>query len=162
MFNPNLKKAYTTHMGVLAKVISISKGDVVELGAGPFSTPLLHWLCKDMNRRLISYENDPEYYNYARQFRSRLHRIILVKDWDEVDFKAHRGVVFIDHNPFSRRATDTIKFKSSADYVVIHDTECERDFGVVWPHFKHIYTWRQCHPWVSVISNFKDLSNLEQ
>lgn len=159
MINPDLKKAYTTHMRTLIKVLNMSKGDVVELGAGPFSTPLLHWVCKDMNRKLISYEVDPEYYNYARQFRSPLHRIVQVNDWDEVDSNTHRGLVFIDHNPFDRRAPDTIKFKDSADYVVIHDTECEDDFKTIWPHFKYAYTWKGCRPWTSVVSNSKNLSD---
>lgn len=161
MINPDLKKAYTTYIGVLMKVVLISEGGVVELGVGPFSTPLLHWSCKDMNRRLISYEIDPEYYTYARQFRSRLHRIVLVKNWDEVNSKAHCGVVFIDHSPFDRRGVEAIKFKDSADYIVMHDTECKRPFRNVWSNFRHTYTWKQCRPWVSVVSNFKDLSIFE-
>ncbi len=131
---------------------------MVELGTGPFSTPLLHWVCKDMNRKLISYEIDPEYYNYARQFRSPIHRIKQVKDWDEVNSTIHRGLVFIDHNPFDKRAPDIIRFKDSADYVVIHDTECENNFKIIWPHFKYAYTWKDCRPWATVVSNSKDLS----
>lgn len=161
MLNADLRKSWTTHMGILVKVLLMSEGDVVELGAGPASTPLLHWICKDMNRRLISYENDPEFYNYARQFRSKLHRIVFVNDWDEVDNQTHRGVVFIDHGPFDRRGTDAIRFKDCADYVVIHDTESGRNFIEVQPHFKHIYTWKECRPWVSVVSNSKNLSGLK-
>lgn len=157
MINPDLRKAWTTHMGVLVKVLLMSQGDVIELGAGPSSTPLLHWICKEMNRKLISYEIDPDYYEYARQYRSSLHRIVLVRDWNEVDTKTYRGVVFIDHNPFNKREEDVVKFKDSADYIVIHDTDSERDFKIVWPNFKYAYTWKECRPWVSVVSNFKDL-----
>lgn len=162
MLNADLKKGYTTYMGVLIRVLITSQGDVVELGAGPFSTPLLHWICKDMNRKLISYEIDSKYYEYARQYRSWLHKIVLVNDWDEVDSKTHRGVVFIDHNPFNRRAPDTIKFKDNADYIVMHDTDCEQDFEVVWPNFKYNYTWKECRPWVSVVSNSSNLSFLKK
>lgn len=162
MLKPDLKKAYTTYMGVLIKVVLMSEGDVIELGAGPASTPLLHWLCKDMNRKLISYEIDPEYYEYARQYQSNLHRIRFVTNWDEVDTKTHRGLVFIDHNPFNRRGPDTIRFKDSADYIVMHDTDCEQDFQMVWPNFKNAYTWKDSRPWVSVVSNFKSLSSLEK
>jgi hypothetical protein len=160
MLQANLTKSWTTHMGVLVKVLLISSGDVVELGAGPFSTPLLHWVCKSMNRRLITYENNPEFYNYARQFRSRLHRIVFVKNWDEVDASTHRGLVFIDHAPATRRGTDVIRFKDSADYIVMHDTNSEKDYTNVWEHFKDTYTWKECRPWVSVVSNFKNLSKL--
>lgn len=147
-------------MGVLVRVLFMSEGDVVELGAGPNSTPLLHWVCKSMNRRLISYENDPEYYNYARQFQSKLHRIILVNNWDEIDTRTHRGLLFIDHGPSKRRGTDIVRFKDSADYIVIHDTEAKEHYDDVWRHFKHIYTWKESRPWTSVVSNFKDLSAL--
>lgn len=155
----NLNKTLTTHMGVLLKVLLISDGDVVELGAGPASTPLLHWVCKDMNRRLITYENNPEFYNFARLYRSKLHRIILVKNWDEdLDTKTHRGVVFIDHDPAIRRGTDVIRFKDSADFIVMHDTEEEKKNGYekIWSSFKYSYTWKECRPWTSVVSNFKE------
>lgn len=161
MIRVELGKAWTTHMGILVKVLFTSDGDVVELGAGPNSTPLLHWVCKDMNRRLISYENNPEYYDYARQFRSGLHRIVFVKNWDEVDAATRSGVVFIDHAPSPRRAVDAVRFKDSADYIVMHDTEAEKYYREAWPHFKYIYTWKESRPWVSVVSNFKDLSRLE-
>lgn len=156
----NLRKDWTTHMGVLTKVVLASSGDVLEFGSGPFSTPLLHWLCKDMNRLLISYENDLNFFKFAEQFESRLHRIRFVKDWDNIDTITHRGVVFVDHHPLERRETDAIRFKNSSDFVVIHDTEFEDTFKNVWSNFKHINTWKECRPWVSVVSNFRNLSQL--
>lgn len=157
----NLAKGWTSHMGVLTKVLLASAGDVLEFGSGPCSTPLLHWLCKDMNRLLISYENNPKFYNLARQYQSRLHRIRFVTNYNEVDAKTHRGLVFVDHDPDRvTRGDTTLLFKNSADYIVMHDTEAEDNYGYkkVWPHFKYIYTWKECQPWVSVVSNFKNLS----
>jgi hypothetical protein len=58
-----LSKNETTFVELLIRVLRVSEGDVVELGTGTTSTPLLHWLCKDMDRRLISYENDIDFYN---------------------------------------------------------------------------------------------------
>lgn len=158
--NINQEKAWTTHIGILVKVLLISEGDVIELGAGPYSTPLLHWICKDMHRKLISYENNPEYNDYARQFRSYFHKVVFVKDWDEIDCATHRGVVLIDHDPMTRRAVDAIRFKDSADFIVLHDTEKEGYYSEVWPHFKYIYIWKASRPWVSVVSNFKDVNGL--
>lgn len=160
MIKPNLGKDWTTHMGVLIKTLLISQGDVVELGVGPASTPLLHWLCKEMGRRITSYENNPDFFWYAKQFQSWLHQVVLVKNWDEVNPQPHRGIVFVDHSPSKRRATDIIRFKNSADYIVIHDTNAEKDYLEIWPHFKYSYTWKACRPWVSVVSNFNDLSKL--
>ncbi len=161
--NPNLSKNYTTHIGMLVKILERSKGDVVECGGGIFSTPLLHWVCKAMDRNLISYEQDPAYYQFERQFQSRQHIIRFVEDWDKIDTKTHRGMVFIDHHPPERRMIELERFKDSADFIVVHDTERQsREYNrqEVFDLFKHQYTWKACKPWTSVFSNFHDLSNL--
>lgn len=155
-------KNWSTHMALLIKVMLVSKGDVVEVGGGLYSTPLLHWMCKNMDRKLITYENDPTFIELAKGFQSENHHVIIIENWDEMDFKTHRGVVFIDHHPNERRAIDVINFKDSADYIVIHDTEDEQKhkWSKAWNHFKYRLDWKDCKPWTSVVSNFKDLSNL--
>lgn len=161
--NANLSKNYTTHMTMLIKVLLMSKGDVVECGGGIFSTPLLHWMCKFMDRNLITYENEPSYYAFERMFQSRQHRIRLVTDWDKIDTTTHRSVVFIDHHPPKRRMIETLRFKDSADFIIIHDTQRESgnyNKPEVLAQFKYRYDWKACKPWTSVFSNFYDLSNL--
>jgi len=159
----NLSKNYTTHIGTLVKILQMSKGDVIECGGGIFSTPLLHWLCKDMNRKLITYEQDPDYYVFERAFQSRQHVIRFVENWDDIKIPKHVGMVFIDHHPPERRMIETLRFKDVTDYIVIHDTEREsREYNLpeVFAQFKYRYDWKACKPWTSVVSNFKDLSNL--
>jgi len=151
-------------MTMLIKVLFASKGDVVECGGGVFSTPLLHWVCKFMDRELITYENDPAYFAFEHTFQSRQHRVRFIKDWDKIDTKTHRGVVFIDHHPPERRMIETMRFKDSADFIVIHDTERDsREYNKpeVFEQFKYHYDWKGCKPWTSVFSNFKDLSFLQ-
>ena len=53
----NAKKFWTTHMPVIIKFIQATEGRVLELGAGLFSTPLLHWLCAEKGRKLYTYED---------------------------------------------------------------------------------------------------------
>lgn len=148
-------------MPMLIKAVLASEGDVVEVGGGVFSTPLLHWLCKNLNRKVITYEDHPDFYKFSREFQSPLHRVRLIENWDAMDFKTHRGVVFIDHHPEFRRGIDAINFKNSADYIVMHDTERSGKYGYskVWQHFKYVHHDKGCKPWTSVVSNFKDLSN---
>lgn len=155
-------KSWSTHMPMLIKTVLISKGDVLEIGGGVFSTPLLHWLCKLQGRRLVTYENDPTTYEFVRQFQSHIHSVRWIDNWDEMDFKKHWGVVFIDHHPEPRRAVDAINFKDKADYIVMHDTEKPHKYGYdgVWEHFKYVHHWKDCRPWTSVVSNYKDLSKL--
>lgn len=155
-------KNWSTHNAMLIRAMLVSKGDVVEVGGGLYSTPLLHWMCKNMGRKLITYENDPLFARMARGFKSDFHQIIEIKSWDEMDFKTHRGLVFIDHHPNERRVQDVINFKDSADYIVIHDTQDEEKhkWSLGWGHFKYRFDWKDCKPWTSVVSNFFDLSNL--
>ena len=150
-------------MTMLVKVLLASNGDVIECGGGVFSTPLLHWMCKYLDRELITYEQEPSYYQFEHTFQSRQHRIRFVKDWDEIKIPEHVGMVFIDHHPPERRMIELERFKDSADYIVVHDTErTTREYNrdEVFALFKYRYDWKACKPWTSVVSNFKELSNL--
>jgi len=164
--NFNFRKETSTYMPMLIKTVQMTSGPVMELGTGLFSTPLLHWLCQADQRKVVSYENDPEFYKFSRKFQSKNHKIRLIKDWNEIDTKTHWGVVLIDHSPKRplRRGTDVIRLKDSADYIVIHDTgpEIQAKYGYeeAWPHFKYRHDWKGCSQWTTVVSNFKDLSNL--
>lgn len=158
--SPNYKNA-GTHMPTLIKAVQSTTGDVCELGAGFFSTPLLHWLTQ--GRKMVSYDNNPDYFNFMRQFRSKNHTVRLVKEFSEVDFDRHWSVVFIDHSPKRplRRGMDAVKFKN-ADLVVLHDTEPEEEthygYDKVFPHFKYRYDWKLCKPFTSVLSNTIDVT----
>lgn len=155
----SLTKAKSTHNPMLIKTIVISDGPVLEIGAGLYSTPLMHWLCKMLGRKLVTYENNPSFYGFAKKFISKGHRVRFIKNWDEMDFKTHWGVVLIDHDPDTRRVIDLINFKDKADYIVIHDTDMEDKYnwGKAWPYFKYRFDWKECRPWTTVVSNFKDL-----
>lgn len=157
-------KGWGTHMPMLIKTVQRTQGPVMEIGAGLYSTPLLHWLCKERNIRLITYENDPEFFKVAKGFQSRNHRIRFVNDWSEIDGDTHWGVVLIDHHPEEQRGKDVIRLKDKADYLVLHDSEKEVQYGYdkAWSHFKYRYDWKECKPWTTVLSNFDDLSWLQK
>ena len=149
---------------MLLRILYASKGDVIECGGGVFSTPLLHWACKMMGRNLISYEQDPDYYAFEKQFQSPKHRVRFVENWDDIKIPRHVGMVFIDHHPPVRRMIETERFKDVADFIVVHDTErTSREYNreEVLGAFKYRYDWKDCKPWTSVFSNLKDLSFLD-
>lgn len=161
--NFRLTKGYSTHNILLIKTVLKSQGPVLEFGAGPFSTPLLHWLCKDLGRQLITLENDVETYGFAKKFQSRSHRIRLIKSWDDFPVSGGWGVIFIDHgNPSSRRGVDALRFKDAAQYLVLHDTDSEKTYGydLIWPSFRHRYDWKECRPWTTVVSNYEEFDGL--
>ena len=151
-----LSKAWTTHMPLLMRIVNLTNKPILELGAGLFSTPLLHWMCQEKNIKLVTYENIEEYLNFSKSFQSRNHSVRLIKDWNEVKAKRDWGVVFIDHD--GDRAKSAIEFKD-ADYVILHDSESEKHYGYekVWSHFKYRYDWTVVKPWTTVLSNKHDI-----
>ena len=76
---------WSSHYPVLIKVFEHTKGDVLELGMGLFSTPLLHWLCLDQNRNLVSLDRQQKYFDLNKRFRSDIHKIYLVEDWNKIE-----------------------------------------------------------------------------
>jgi len=158
-----LTKEYTTHIGVLIKMVLASEGPILELGGGLFSTPLLHWMCEDNQRLLYTYEHNQDFMTFLERFNSNSHHVISVDNWETVKFpEIHWGMVFIDHNPgrhhVQKRQDAALKLKNNSDFIVIHDTE-ERGFrdGVFWSNFKYLYHWRKARPYVSVMSDLKEI-----
>lgn len=150
---------------MLIKTVQNTNGKILELGAGPYSTPLLHWICKEKGQKLLTLENNLDYYKFARQFQSRLHSIRQVENIDDLEINDHFSVVFIDHNFENRmRGQDAIRFKDNADFVVLHDSEEERNYGYdkAWKHFKYRYDWKECKPWTTVLSNFNNLESIKK
>lgn len=149
------RKDWSTHIPMLIKYVQKTDKNVMELGSGLFSTPLLHWLCRD--KKLVTYENVPEYYQFAKKFQWKNHSIRFIEDWDKLKTRKHWGVIFIDHND-GHRGEDAIKFKDNADYIIIHDSNADcYGYDNIWKHFKYRCDWKECKPWTTVLSNFKEL-----
>jgi len=157
-------KDWSSHIPMLIKTIQGSTGPVLEIGAGMYSTPIIHWLCKDLGRRIVTYENDPVFYGFARSFQCRTHIVRKVDNWDDMDFKTHWGVVLIDHVD-NRRGIEAINLKDNADYIILHDStddglmpDGKYRYKEIWKYFKYRYNYINSAVHTSVVSNFKDLS----
>jgi hypothetical protein len=163
--NWHTHKGWSTHMPMLLKTVLATKRTCVEVGGGLYSTPLLHWLCREKGIKLISYENDEKFYEYEHGYKSSMHKVKFITNWDDMPVDDQQyGVVFIDHHPAKRRGTDVLRFKDSADFIVLHDSDKETTFGYdkVWDSFKYRFNWTGCHPNTTVLSNFIDLKFLEE
>lgn len=154
-------KNWTSHMPLLIKLVERTEGPILEIGSGPYSTPILHWLCSFTGRKLVTYENVESYYKFAKQFQSKYHSIRFIKDWDELPVLKY-SIVMIDHEPSERRVVDIERFKDS-DYLIVHDTEDKMDylygFSKIYHLFKNRYDFTSGNR-TSVLSN-KDLSFLD-
>lgn len=159
-------EAYATHLPMLFRCVEISDHSlpIVEFGMG-FSTFFLDMLCRKEKRRIVSYENDPEWFEKNKEFSSDFHEIHLVDDWASLPVeKTHWGVAFIDHRPARRRRHDALRLRNAADYIILHDTEPEvaRFYGYsrIYPHFSHRKVYTGCMPNTTVLSNRYTLDNL--
>ncbi len=157
---PHQVKGWSSHLTLLIKAVFSSKGPVVEVGGGLFSTPALHSICRSLGRELVTYESDPNFYELIKNFEDEGHKVIFIEDWDTMDFKRHWGVVFIDHHPPQRRGVDALNFKNTADYVVMHDTNPPDKYRwrTALSQFKYQHDWTDIMPWASVVSDVYDVS----
>lgn len=156
---------YCSHMPILIKTFQRSEGPVLEMGMGPFSTPLLHWLCVDMKRPLVSYDNDSEYFETNKAFANKEHQIFLIKDWNDAKIEdAHWGMAFLDQAPAERRKEDAKRLVNNTDFVILHDSEFSKDqyfgYSEIFPLFKYRYNYRRWSPFTVVLSNLKDVERI--
>ena len=144
-----------SHIPILLEVLSKTKGPVLELGAGWYSTPLLYWLCKEQGRGFVSYETDED---WAKNMDGMTQ---YVKRYDDVPADKEWGMVFIDHAPAERRIVDIKRFRELADYIVVHDTEPESktlyEYYKIFPSFPHKKTYDKHKPHTTILSTKYEL-----
>ena len=157
-----LHKKYCSYLPVLVKALDMVDGAVLEMGAGPYSTPFLHWLCFDAGRPLVSYENDRTYYDAIKHCESDLHQVIFVEDWDLAKIERSWGVVLIDHAPAIRRKDDIKRLMSYAQCIVIHDSQGRAGkhyhYEEIYPLFKYRCGYGKALPQTTVLSNFVNVT----
>ena len=155
---------WSSHLPLLIEAFNATEGDVLELGIGIFSTPLLHWLCFDSKRKLFSYESEPKYFTMLRSyFSTPTHQAYLVEDWDKTEIERPWGMAFIDHVDY-RRETEIRRLAKWAKIIVVHDTDpkynkfyMDESFTSL---FKYRYDYVKASPNTSAFSNFIDLKFL--
>ena len=160
----NVSVNYGTHLAPLIKVMSLTKGNVLELGTGVFSTPFLHYSCMLDKRHLVSYDNDKGWDKWIGYYRSPEHEIIYVDDWDKADIEKPWDVALVDHSPSERRLKDIERLANHAKYIVVHDTTKTYyhtyKYHLIHPLFKYRKVWEGDQRRADVFSNFVDLKDL--
>jgi predicted O-methyltransferase YrrM len=158
-----VRDVYATHRPVLlAAVLRIPDGPILELGAGDGSTVALHEVAQATGRLVITCESDRTWFERFAQLGVGSHAVVHVDSWellDNVIFQAIPfGVAFIDHAPVERRIIDAEWLAKRARVVVAHDTNSEDYYKRIRGLFKHHATYARQLPWTSVLSNFVDVS----
>lgn len=154
---------HSSHLPLLIKMVSLTDGDVLELGTGMFSTPVLHWMCVPDKRNLVSYESNKKYYEIATQYSSEYHTINYTKDFEDIEIEKEWDVVFIDHIA-NRRSKEAERVANYAKFVILHDTDWRSERHYHYKEIYHLYKYKyQFHlvrPKTTVVSNFVDVNEL--
>lgn len=141
-----------SHLPVLIKLMQITSGDILEIGAGLYSTPFFHWASLEQGRKIVSVENSEEYTEFASRYAEEFHTIVK-----EIPEDGHWDIVFIDSFPHEDRRAIAHKLADRAKYIVVHDYDGREDWRGDFKYFLH-YT---VHPETAIFSNTEDLSNLK-
>jgi hypothetical protein len=154
-----------SHLPVLMKLFSLTSGPILELGSGMYSTPYLHWACFPTKRRLITYEDNPDWTEFVKQFETDFHSVNIVKNWNSVEFP-ESSIAFVDHDPKNGRMRhDDVARLTHCDYVVCHDAENSNDkkYGYSKIHGLFKYRWKYTAaglPYTAVFSNKYELKGI--
>ena len=152
---------WTSFMPVLLTALACSRGAVLELGIGHYSTPMLHEYCKATCRKLVSVEEDLHWYSaFIKKYDHHMFgggnyngflRALTLEQW---------GVAFLDHSPGERRIDDMLLLLPGTDYIVIHDYTNEMMHQLS-PHVCLGFNFHECatrFPATLVVSQKHDLS----
>jgi len=162
-----LSLRYGSHLSCLIKALLLTKGDVLELGMGLFSTPTLHHMCRVMKRNLVSYDAWDVWVKWTRKYlyENEFHKIFLVEDYDDAKIDKPWDVVLVDHDPSGRRRTEIKRLANLAKYIIIHDSngrsESHYHYSEIYPLFKYTFTDGFEFPSTTVLSNLVDLRDFK-
>lgn len=163
---------YGTHMPALVTTVAFTKGPVLEMGCGDFSTPLLHALCAKDQRFLLTVDTDKKWLGYFLDLYSHWHQLwylpVYEDDWmknpkpylwDQIGNNVHWSVVFIDHRPGERRVIDIQRLRNNTDIFVVHDTqEASYDYEPTLSSFKYKYVYERYTTQTTIVSDTIDIT----
>ncbi len=157
---------YGTHLPCLMKALEKTDGDILELGAGLFSTPYLRYQAILKNRKLVTYENSKEWYKFILRYyydNNKNHEINFINEFKDAPVDKPWDVVLVDQTPDSSRSEEAIRLKDKAKYIILHDAKPTNDrithYSKVYPHFKYKTMWEGDQNIVAVVSNLVDLKD---
>lgn len=166
-----LASSYGTHMACLVAAAVHTDGPILEMGAGDYSTPLLHSVCSKNERYLLSTDTDQKWLSYFTDMENDWHKFKYVKvyeddweinpqpnEWDAIGGDRHWSVVFIDHRPGERRVIDIARLRNNTEIFVVHDTEqSEYYYEPLLSSFRYKYVDKRYTTQTTVVSDTIDV-----
>lgn len=152
---------YSSHLPVLCRCFAETTGNVLELGTGFYSTPILHQLCIAQKRLLVSTDSDANWLKNFQNLITEKHLFYMVYNWaDERLYDNNYGMVFVDQYPDEARMISLEK-TVNIPIVVLHDTESKfytEKKQVLSQLYRFRYDYSLTSPHTSVLSNSIDVT----
>ena len=161
----NVSLAYGTHLPCLIKAFEKTTGNILELGTGLFSTPYLRYMCILHDRKLTSYENYKEWYDFILKYYklNNNHDLYFIDEYKNAPIDRSWDIVLIDQTPDSSRTEEIIRLKDRAKYIIIHDANPSNDkvthYSKIYPLFKYRTDWIGDNNRATVLSNIVSLED---
>lgn len=165
---------YGTHFIPLTFAMLYTNGPILEMGAGHYSTPLLHLMSEKLNRKLYTADTSRNWLEEFTEFENELHEFHYVPVYDDdwslnprpnmwdkfLDIENGWGVVFIDHRPGDRRKVDVANYAQKTQIVVVHDTEeSSYDYESAFSMYKYRKDYKRFETCTTLLSNYFDFDN---
>ena len=164
---------FGSHQPVLIHLLNtITEGDVMEFGMGTNSTAIMHTICEQQGRKLLSIDNNMAWFTQNKEYETEDHEIRFFNtdkllcytyDFFDRDF----AVIFVDAAPGPLRQFFIDRMKGQADYMIAHDTEeaihpgIHKGYDVYnydFSSFKHVLHFEKIMPATTVISDLKEIN----
>lgn len=158
--------AFGTHQPLLLGACLKTKGMIVEVGSGFYSTPIVHAVSLSQGRPAVTLDTSRMYVNFMSRYANKNHRVLLAdarlmlgetgKFIDPenkggqyyIDRQADRfqhlfgamndiSVVLVDHDPAFLRQPAIEWFADRATYIIAHDTESPDHYRYDFSKFKY-------------------------
>lgn len=111
--------AYATHLQPLVRAALAAEGDLLELGCGDYSTPLLAEIARHKGVDLFVVSSASE---WAARY-AGMARVSIVPTWERVSLP-RAGMVLLDNEELTRdRIRHLPRLAALAPVVVVHDFE---------------------------------------
>ena len=111
---------YGSHLPALLRCVLATRGPVLEIGCGEWSTPVLNAVCRAMGRTLKSYETNVE---WAEKVSAATGASVLSSEYYYGAVGHHWSVVLVDHDPAQDRINTALAFADAAVFIVVHDCQ---------------------------------------
>lgn len=115
---------WSSFMFPLMAVLDGTKGNIVEIGVGFYSTAALHEYGLKTKRTVVSIEDDPVWCKkFAEQYATGEHPFIYAPFAEAIKFLKENSwsVIFLDESPGESRADHMVELLDNAEFIVIHD-----------------------------------------